>query len=529
MADIHDEKDLAVHLQAALGDAFTIERELTAGAMSRVFVAFDRRLERRVAVKVLPRRLAAEVSVDRFRREIMLSASLQHPNIVPVLSAAELEGLPYYLMPYIEGESLRARISRGPLSIRETVSIMKDVARALGYAHAQGVIHRDIKPDNILLSAGAATVADFGVAKAIAASRRQGTGYGSAGAITGVGISLGTPAYMAPEQVSADPATDHRADLYALGIVAYEMLAGAPPFRARTPQQILAAHLTETPQNILDRRYDVPDPLADVIMACLRKDAHERPKSANEIVRALDDPGVSSGAFDPLKARRRRTAAGKQRTAFSPSALAGGALGAIALVIAGGFWWSGREDAAASAAADSTASASLLGPPPIAGSALAVLPLQNIGTDRADSVFAQGITAQLTDALGQVPGVRVASLTAARAASARLSMPAEAALLLNVRLLVEGTVQRQAERVRVSVRLLEASSDSTIWSQVYERTGTDALTMQGELVEQIVGALQPILSTAPLPAASTPAALPPADSVAAPVTPPVPPADSTPG
>src|SRR5690348_7896480 len=255
--------------------------------MSTVFVARDNTLGRLVVVKVLPYELAATVSVDRFKREIMLSAALQHPHIVPVLSSGETSPndgdgstrLPFFMMPFVEGESVRIRLARGPLSVRETVSILKDVARALAYAHGRGVIHRDIKPDNILLTGGAAMVTDFGVAKAISASRERATlggrqsnsGGWSSGTITSVGTSLGTPMYMAPEQAAADPNTDHRADLYALGVVGYEMLVGAPPFYGRTPQALLAAQLTEAPKPIASRRYDVPPALDNLLMRMMEK------------------------------------------------------------------------------------------------------------------------------------------------------------------------------------------------------------------------------------------------------------------
>ena len=293
-------------LQRILGTAYTLDRELGGGGMSTVFVARDNVLGRMVVVKVLPYELAASVSVDRFKREIMLSAALQHPHIVPVLSAGEADGLPFFIMPFVDGESLRARLARGPLSVREAVSILKDVARALQYAHGRGIIHRDIKPDNILLTAGTATVTDFGVAKAISASRET-TRVGSAsrtGTITLVGTSIGTPAYMAPEQAAGDPSTDHRADLYALGIVGYEILVGTPPFHGRAPQQLLAAQLTEKPMPIGQRRYDVPEALAQLIMRLLEKEPANRPKTANEVVRTLEDPSVVSGTFASAAVQR---------------------------------------------------------------------------------------------------------------------------------------------------------------------------------------------------------------------------------
>src|SRR5512147_261568 len=194
--------------------------------MSRVFVADDTVLGRKVVVKVVAPDLAAGLNVERFRREIQLAAKLQHPHIVPVHAAGEADGLPYYTMPLVEGESLRARLARdGALPVAEAVSILRDVAKALAYAHAHGVVHRDIKPDNVLLAAHDALVTDFGVAKALSSARQESL----APTITALGASLGTPAYMAPEQVAADPDTDHRADIYALGVMAYELLAGRPP------------------------------------------------------------------------------------------------------------------------------------------------------------------------------------------------------------------------------------------------------------------------------------------------------------
>src|ERR687896_2707886 len=294
--------DIRALLQESLGTAYSLERELGGDGMSRVFVARDHALGRKVVVKVLPPELAAALSVERFKREIMLAAAMQHPNIVPVLSTGTPERLPYFVMPFVEGESLRVRLGRGPLSVREAVSVMKDVARALTYAHGRGVIHRDIKPDNIIISGATATVTDFGVAKAVAASRagpvratlEARTPGGST--ITHAGVSLGTPMYMAPEQAAADPNTDYRADLYALGIVAYEMLVGAPPFHGRSPQALLAAQLTELPRPISQRRYGVPAALERLIMQCLEKNPADRPRNAGDMVRALDDPELLSGA-----------------------------------------------------------------------------------------------------------------------------------------------------------------------------------------------------------------------------------------
>jgi len=284
--------DLKNALQNALGPAYTIERELGGGGMSRVYIAREHQLSRQVVVKVLPPSLAERVSIERFKREILLLAGLQHPHIVPILSAADFEGLPYFIMPYVAGESLRSRLLRGPLSVREAVSILRDVSRALMYAHEQGVVHRDVKPDNILLAGGAATVTDFGVAKAFAVSRRNQESQLVTTNITETGISLGTPIYMAPEQVAADPNVDFRADLYALGIVGYEMLIGTPPFHGRTRQAVMTAQLTEKPPAVNHRRNDVSDALSSLIATCLEKEAANRPRSSAQVMRALDEPDI---------------------------------------------------------------------------------------------------------------------------------------------------------------------------------------------------------------------------------------------
>ena len=282
--------DFRTHLQGALGSAYTIDRELSGGGMSRVFVAEEAALGRKVVVKVLPPDLTAGVNVDRFRREIQVSAKLQHPHIVPVLSTGEMDGVPYYTMPFVEGESLRARLIRGgALPITEAVGVLRDLAKALAYAHDHGVVHRDIKPDNILLSGGSAAVADFGIAKAISAARDDA----SHATLTQIGTSLGTPAYMSPEQAAADPATNHRADIYAFGCVAYEVLAARPPFVERSPQRLLAAQMGQIADPITTRRADVPRDLADLVMRCLEKDADARPQSASDLVRVLET--VTSG------------------------------------------------------------------------------------------------------------------------------------------------------------------------------------------------------------------------------------------
>jgi tRNA A-37 threonylcarbamoyl transferase component Bud32 len=287
--------ELYDQLQATLGHAYRLERELGGGGMSRVFLAHESGLGRKVVIKVLLPELAAGVSVERFRREIQLAAQLQHPHIVPLHAAGESNGLPYFTMPYIAGESLRAKIAReGELPVNETVRILRDVVAALAYAHGHGVMHRDIKPDNVLLSGGVAVVTDFGVAKAL-----RDSGDLAHTALTSMGLALGTPAYMAPEQATGDPQTDHRADIYALGVMAYEMLTGRAPFAGRSPQATLAAHAVEMPEPIERLRPATPPALAALVMQCLAKRPADRPQSANEVQNVLDALGTPTGGIAP--------------------------------------------------------------------------------------------------------------------------------------------------------------------------------------------------------------------------------------
>src|SRR5215207_9981647 len=283
---------LREQLQDTLGAAYTITRELGGGGMSRVFVAREESLRRNVVVKVLPPELLAGVNAERIDPEIELAAGLQHPHIVPVLTAGQMNGVPYYTMPFVDGESLRGRLTTdGTIPMTEVIGILRDVAKALAYAHERGIVHRDIKPDNVLLSGGSAVVTDFGIAKALSAARTDAPG----ATLTQIGTSIGTPAYMSPEQAAADPATDHRTDIYSFGCLAYEMISGRPPFLAKSPQKLLAAQMGETPQPVSELRPDAPAALAQLVMKCLAKDADDRPQRATDIVRVLETVTSSAG------------------------------------------------------------------------------------------------------------------------------------------------------------------------------------------------------------------------------------------
>jgi serine/threonine-protein kinase len=288
--------ELRAELESAVGTAYTIERELEGGGMSRVFVATERALGRKVVIKVLPPDLAAGVNRDRFQREIQLAAQLQHPHIVPLLSAGEQGRLLWYIMPYIDGESLRAAIDRrGRLPVRDVLRIITDVTEALAFAHGRGVIHRDIKPGNVLMQGTHALVTDFGVAKALSAALPRGSG-------TTSGMAIGTPSYMAPEQLAADPSADHRADIYAVGLLAYELLSGQAPFGGLSPRETMASQLTRMPAPLEKVNPDVPTPLARIIARSLEKDPDRRYANAEELLHALEDVGTGATAY-----RRRGT------------------------------------------------------------------------------------------------------------------------------------------------------------------------------------------------------------------------------
>ncbi len=275
--------DLLRRLQGAVGDTYRLEQELPGGGMSRLFLATEASLRRRVVLKVLPPEFASEVSAARFRQEIEVAARLQHPHILPILAAGASDDLLYYVMPYVAGESLRHRLTReGKLPVAQALRVLHEIADALAFAHAEGVLHRDIKPENILLEGGHAVLTDFGVARALAESQ-------SGGRLTASGFAVGTPGYMAPEQVAGERQVDGRADVYALAVVGYEMLAGAPPFSGASAQAVMAAHLTETPRPLTDLRSETPPAVVNAISRALAKDPGARLQSAAEFRDALAD------------------------------------------------------------------------------------------------------------------------------------------------------------------------------------------------------------------------------------------------
>jgi eukaryotic-like serine/threonine-protein kinase len=416
--------DLRDQLQQTLGNTYTLERELGGAGMSRVFVAGDGRLGRKVVVKVLDPSLAGAVNMDRFTREIALAATLQHPCIVPVLSAGDMDGAPYYTMPLVDGPSLRQRLRDGRLSSAEAIKVLRDVASALDAAHRRGVVHRDVKPENVLLSGDYAMVTDFGIAKALVAAAVENRESGHGESITERGLSVGTPGYMAPEQVAGDETIDHRADIYAWGVLAYEVLTGAVPFAGRRGQALLAAHVLERPEPFTTRAPNIPVPLAGLVMRALEKNPAARPQSAGDLVAALD---------------------------------------AIRIV---------------SMTGDTSATNSI-----------AVLPFVNMSKDPETDYFSDGVTDEIIGTLARLKGLRVTGRASSFALKGKELDLRTIGERLGVTRVVEGTVRRAGNRVRISAELVDVSDGFQRWSDRFDRDLTDVFAVQDEIARAIARAL----------------------------------------
>lgn len=472
---------VAERVREALKEEYDVERELVGGGMARVFIARDIGLDRMVVVKVLPPDLAAGVSAERFRREIMTVSQLQNPHIVPILKAGEFEGIPYFVMPFIEGESLASVLSSSStLAVGLTVRILKDVARALAFAHQRGIVHRDIKPGNILLSAGSATVTDFGVSKALSSARRSSNDKGDKTNLTNTGMSLGTLLYMAPEQAAGDPNIDGRADIYSLGATAYQMLTGSAPFANLSPRAMLAARLTKRPPAIHKTRRDVPAALERLIMRCLATDPEDRPQSAAALVDELENPNLAttgesfSGPLWSTMARRRKTVAL--------------AILAVLTVAASGTYIGIKKNPVGSAAASAAA--------PAASMIIAVLPFASTNVNASEQAIANGLTNAVAARLAHQPGLKV--LTPTRSAAEMMIAKSDATNKSQQQMLfVEGAVEKDGKSLRVMVRLSHAGTGEMVWGDVFDHQDTQLFALQDDVSSGVINAVVPGKTPAP--------------------------------
>jgi serine/threonine-protein kinase len=439
-------------LAAALADRYRIERELGQGGMATVYLAEDLKHDRKVALKVLKPELAVALGGERFLSEIRVMATLQHPNLLPLFDSGEAGGLLFYVMPYLEGETLRTRLeAERQLPVEETIRLVGLLAGALDFAHARGVIHRDLKPENILLQAGQPVIADFGIALAVAQAGGD--------RITETGLSLGTPSYMSPEQASGADVVGARSDQFALGAVAYEMLAGEPPHTGANTQAIIARVMTETPRSIRAVRPAVPPGVESAVQRALAKPPADRFATCGAFAEAL-----SGGAHET------------SRTRFGRRLVAVGAV--VALAVAIGYAVQSRRAPSASDSGNS------------AERSLAVLPFTSVGGDTANAYFAAGIADELSSALTRIPGLRLTG----RASAARVKEQGDAAVdigaALNVGAVLDGSVRRAGNRIRVTAELTSTADGRVIWNDTYERALEDVFAVQDEITRAIVEALQ---------------------------------------
>jgi eukaryotic-like serine/threonine-protein kinase len=415
-------------LSAALADRYRIERELGQGGMATVYLAEDLKHRRKVAIKVLKPDLAAAVGAERFLREIETTANLRHPHILPLYDSGDAQGFLYYVMPFIEGQSLRDRMSSGErIPVEDALQITREVADALGYAHTRGVIHRDIKPENILLEGGHAVVADFGIAKAVSA-------IGGA-QLTGTGLAVGTPAYMSPEQVLGEATVDGRSDLYSLGCVLFEMLTGEQPFAAPTPQRVIARRLTEPPPSPVTTRPDLSVQLSGAVQRVMATEPADRPATAAEFAKTLSTPSGTAWATT-----------------------------------------------ATTRAAQSRAKG------------LVVLPFVNRSPDAGDEYFSDGLTEEIISDLAGVKALSVISSSSAMRLKGTAKDIRTIGRDLGVRYVLEGSVRKAGSSLRITAQLVDAETDSQLWSEKYGGTLDDVFEVQERVSREIVKALGVTLS-----------------------------------
>jgi eukaryotic-like serine/threonine-protein kinase len=436
-------------LRSALAGRYTLEGEIGRGGMSVVYRARDMRLDRDVAVKVLRPELTVALGADRFLREIQIAARLQHPHILPLHESGEVDGLFYYVMPFVAGESLRARLmEHGPLSVPEAVRIAQEIGSALTYAHEQGFIHRDVKPENILLSSGLAMIADFGIAQALV--------HAGLSPLTDSGVVVGTPGYMSPEQSAGQSKLDARTDVYSLGCVVYEMLAGEPPFTGPTARAVLARHIHEHPPSIHVVRPGIPPAIEHAVNCALAKSPADRFPSAAEFGAALATPDI------------KEVESSRWRRLLVPVV-------ASTVVVLGGWLAWQRWGQPATAAR----------PPSPDPTRMAVLYFSDRSENGTLRHVAHGLTEALIDELSTVSALNVVSPSGVRPYSDK-DMPLDSiARSLRVGTIVEGSVERPGNRLRVRVRLIDAATGQQIEAAQIERPWGDLLALQSELADSV--------------------------------------------
>ncbi|HET9515692.1 MAG TPA: serine/threonine-protein kinase, partial [Gemmatimonadales bacterium] len=455
-------------LQSVLGDRYRVERQFGEGGMATVFLAEDLKHHRPVAVKLFKPELSAVLGGDRFLREIEIAARLQHPHIVPLYDSGQADGLLFYVMPLVEGESLRQRLNREQqLPLEDALQITKEVGSALQYAHSHGVVHRDIKPENILLSGGVALVADFGIARALSAAGGEH--------LTQTGMAIGTPAYMSPEQATAT-AIDARSDQYSLACTLYEMLIGQPPFTGPSPMAIMARHSLEAVPSLQIVRQSVPDEVEDAIMRAMAKTPADRFPSMQHFVDTL--------AAAAPRATGRHTAATARKRASSrarPVRIAG-VVGTLAVIAAAAVW--AVRGGLGGRAAGSAASAGL---DPLS---IAVLYFRDLSPDTSLAAVADGFSEALIDELRQVRNLRVISRNGV-APYRRRQLPLDSiARVVQAGTLVDGSIEPGRDRLRVQVRLVDGASGADLDRTAFELPARGLLAIRDSLIQATAAVLR---------------------------------------
>jgi serine/threonine-protein kinase len=447
-------------LKAALADRYRIERELGAGGMAIVFLAEDIKHHRRVALKVLRQDVSQALGAERFLREIETTAALHHPHILPLYDSGAAGTFLYYVMPYVEGESLRDRLTREKqLPIDDALQIAREASDALSYAHSRGVIHRDIKPENIMLEGGHAMLADFGIARALNAA--------GADSLTQTGTAIGTPSYMSPEQAAGAPDIDGRSDLYALGCVLYEMLAGQAPFTGPTVESIVHQHLVADPRPITQIRPAVPAAIAGVLQRALAKNPADRFSPVAQFGDALRT-GIAAPVASPAPSVARSSWLGNRWLL-----IAGTAAALLGVVVVGTLLANRRTRTTADAGVPS----------------VAVLPFVDL-SGGANEYLADGMAETLINALSSVSGLRVAARTSAFSFKGKNEDVRSIGQALGVAAVLEGSIQRAGDQLRITAQLINAKDGFHVWSQNFDRRAIDVFAVQDEVARAVVSALE---------------------------------------